>query len=166
MRTTWIQLYVYVMLLCMHTNLVFATQMADTVVVYKSERKLVLFSNGRIIRHYSISLGQNPIGHKQQLGDSRTPEGKYHIDYRNSKSRFFLSLHISYPNENDRARARRNGVNPGGDIFIHGLPNGQGSMSSLYKNIDWTDGCIAVSNRDMREIWRLVKNNTSIIINP
>lgn len=139
---------------------------ADKVLVDKSKRKMWLIANGKKYREYSISLGDNPIGHKQQEGDERTPEGLYRIDYRNPKSRYHLSLHISYPDQDDQRNAQARGVSPGGDIFIHGLPNGFGSMNFLYAGKDWTDGCIAVSNEEIKEIWKLVKNGTPIEILP
>jgi murein L,D-transpeptidase YafK len=136
------------------------------VYVIKSRRLLYLMHNKQIIKKYSISLGGRPVGHKQYRGDSRTPEGKYFIDYRNPRSRFTLSLHISYPGVDDRRRAQLKGKNPGGDIFIHGLPTGAKLGESIYMRRDWTDGCIAVSNEAIREIWRLVKNGTPIEIVP
>jgi murein L,D-transpeptidase YafK len=140
-------------------------QMADRVVVYKSQRILKLIANDKVIKEYSVSLGRNPIGHKQQQGDSRTPEGRYTLDYRNPHSRFYRSLHISYPNKEDRTRAQRQGVNPGGDIFLHGQPNGSAASSTWIKH-DWTDGCIAVSNDAMNDIWLRLRNGTEIIIHP
>ena len=139
---------------------------ADKVLVLKSQRILHLYKDGESIRQYQISLGQNPKGHKQRQGDSRTPEGHYIIDFRNPKSRFHLSLHINYPSSKDRAAAHKRGVSPGGDIFIHGLPNGLELGGRLYRRNDWTDGCIAVSNEEIREIWRMVKNGTPIEIRP
>ena len=138
----------------------------DAVLVEKANRKMYLISDGRKYREYNISLGDNPIGHKQQEGDQRTPEGNYIIDYRNPNSRYHLSLHINYPNEQDKASAKRRGVSPGGDIFIHGLPNGLGFIPSAFSGKDWTDGCIAVNNKEIEEIWALVKNGTPIEIRP
>lgn len=143
-----------------------AQPLVDKVIVYKSRRIMKLMSGDKVVKQYRVSLGQNSKGHKQQYGDSRTPEGRYLIDYRNPKSLFYLSLHISYPNDRDRAKARERGVSPGGDIFIHGRPNGKSHLSILYRHIDWTDGCIAVSDREMDEIWRLVKIRTEIVILP
>jgi len=138
----------------------------DKVYVVKSKRQLHLMYKNRIVKTYPIGLGQQPNGHKQQQGDSRTPEGDYVIDYRNPNSRFHLSLHISYPNNVDRKRAHSKGVSPGGDIFIHGLPNGLEASGRLFSQSDWTDGCIAVSNTAIKEIWRTVKNGTPIEIVP
>lgn len=139
---------------------------ADKVLVDKSERAMWLISHGKRYREYKISLGDNPIGHKQQQGDERTPEGNYVIDYRNPQSSYHLSLHITYPDKQDRDNARKKGVNPGGDIFIHGLPNGYDNMPLLFTGRDWTDGCIAVTSTEIEEIWRLVKNGTPIEIIP
>lgn len=141
---------------------------AAKVVVHKGERRMdLLDARGNPIRSYHISLGQNPTGHKQHQGDNRTPEGLYYIEWRNPQSRFHLSLKISYPNERDRMRAQRVSLNPGGDIFIHGLPNGRGWKKWKYgKGKDWTNGCIAVYDHEMREIWDLVPDGTPIMIHP
>lgn len=141
-------------------------QKADEVLVLKSKRLLYLLADGEVIREYSIGLGGNPKGHKQREGDKRTPEGRYVIDYRNLESAYYLSLHISYPNENDKARAEQQGVDPGGMIMIHGLPNKLGWATLLFKGRDWTDGCIAVTNSEMDEIGDLVPNGTPIEIRP
>jgi L,D-transpeptidase catalytic domain len=138
---------------------------ADLVVVNKTGRIMQLFRNGRIIREYRISLGGQPIGHKQHEGDKRTPEGHYIIDWRNSKSSAYLSLHISYPAPADIARAAAAGQAPGGNIMIHGLANGWGLVGSLHLLWDWTDGCIAVTNDEMRQIWSIVPDGTPIEIN-
>ncbi len=137
---------------------------AELVLVDKSERKMWLVSEGVKYREYDISLGDNPQGHKQQEGDERTPEGEYLIDYRNPESRFYLSLHIDYPREGDLERARELGVSPGGNIFIHGLPNGLESIPKAFTGRDWTDGCIAVGNSEIEEIWELVRDGTPIRI--
>lgn len=141
-------------------------QKADYVKVFKAERKMVLLHNGKTIKQYQISLGDNPLGHKQQQGDERTPEGIYTIDYRNPKSSYHLSLHINYPNQEDKRSAAKRGVNPGGDIFIHGLPNGMSALRRMFIGRDWTDGCIAVNNDEIEEIWRMVKDGTRIEILP
>lgn len=143
-----------------------ASEPVNLVVVEKSQHKMVLFSGGKPIRTYDISLGGNPKGHKVRQGDRRTPEGRYVIDYRNPKSSYHLSLHISYPNARDRARARRKGLNPGGMIMIHGSPNHWQRAEALLKDIDWTNGCIAVTNAEIKEIWSLVKDGTPIEIKP
>ena len=139
---------------------------ADSLVVNKSKRELLLYQSGRVIRSYRIALGRNPVGPKLRKGDSKTPEGAYTISGRNAASAFHRSLRISYPNAADRIRARRQGVDPGGDIMIHGLPNGQGFVGAAHRLTDWTDGCIAVTDPEIEEIWRLVPDGTLIQINP
>lgn len=139
----------------------------DRVTVDKSERILRLHAGETIVKEVAISLGDAPVGHKQREGDERTLEGRYVLDWRNPTSSYHLSIHISYPNDADRAHARSNGYSPGGDIFIHGLPNGMGKTGMLFHGRDWTDGCIAVNNNDdMTEIWNLVRNGTPIEITP
>ena len=139
---------------------------ADLVVVDKSTMRLYLMRQGKPFREYAIALGAHPRGHKQQQGDERTPEGRYILDYKNSHSRFYKSIHISYPNARDRARARARGVNPGGDIMIHGQKNGLQWLGPVTQLFNWTDGCIAVSNRAMDEIWAAVPVGTPILIKP
>ncbi len=141
---------------------------ADRVIVHKAERRMELYNNNQLIRAYSIRLGKSPVGHKMQEGDQRTPEGEYILDWRNPNSRFHKSIHISYPNARDRAFAEAMGVNPGSHIMIHGLPNQVTSPTLIeeYMRIDWTDGCIAVSNEEMDEIWELVADGTPILILP
>lgn len=139
----------------------------DLVSVDKSDRALRLMAGDQVVKEYSISLGANPKGHKVRQGDERTPEGRYVLDWRNPQSHYFRSIHISYPNNVDRSRAAEAGYSPGGDIFIHGLPNGMDSMGASFEGRDWTDGCIAVNdNDDMWEIWTLVENGTPIEIQP
>ena len=121
---------------------------------------MLLLRGDSILRSYRVALGSDPAGHKQREGDGRTPEGRYTIDRRNPKSRYHLSLHISYPNEADRARAAALGVDPGGDIMIHGLKDG------VQPEGDWTRGCIAVTDAEMDEIWALVPDGTAIHIGP
>ena len=146
----------------------FADGGADTIWVRKSERVLHLLKDYRIVRSYPIALGKNPTGHKLTSGDSRTPEGLYLVDWRNPDSRFHLSLHISYPNRNDLQRARRVNLNPGGGIMIHGYPDADSERRWRRRETrsDWTDGCIALGNRDMREVWTLVADGTPILIDP
>lgn len=139
---------------------------ADRVVVVKSERQLYLMRGDAVLRQHPVSLGQNPIGHKRQEGDNRTPEGEYLLDWRNPDSDFYMAMHISYPNESDRREARRRGVDPGNMIMIHGLPNDSEPNLSDYLGEDWTNGCIAVSNQAMIDIWLSVKDNTPITILP
>jgi murein L,D-transpeptidase YafK len=138
----------------------------DRVVVRKSARTLELYRGIELLRTYSVALGRNPLGHKQQEGDGRTPEGHYVLDYRNPKSAFHRSLHVSYPSPNDTAAARGRGVSPGGMIMVHGVKNGMGLVGRLHRLFDWTDGCIAVSDREMDEIWRTVPDGTPIVIEP
>lgn len=138
----------------------------DSVLVNKSEKKMYLLSQGRKVREYPVIFGENPKGHKQQQGDERTPEGRYVLDYKKSDSSFYKAIHISYPNQKDRARAKKKGVDPGGLIMIHGQKNGLGWLSWLSQNFNWTNGCIAVTNREMDEIWGLVKTGTPIEIQP
>ncbi len=139
-------------------------QQADMILVDKSARRLSLLRDGAVLRDYRISLGANPEGHKQQEGDERTPEGEYVIDWRNPNSIAHLSLHISYPNQEDKVRAATRGVSPGGNIMIHGIANGWGWLGGWHRFWDWTDGCIAVTNAEMREIWSRVPNGTPIRI--
>ncbi|PTD95027.1 L,D-transpeptidase family protein [Pseudothauera lacus] len=139
---------------------------AEAVLVVKSERRLHLLRDGVPYRSYAVALGGNPAGHKQQEGDQRTPEGDYVLDWRNPRSGYYLSLHVSYPNDTDRARAAAQGVSPGGMIMIHGQRNGLGWLGALTQRRDWTDGCVAVSNVAMEEIWRAVANGTPIRIEP
>ncbi|MBF0506255.1 MAG: L,D-transpeptidase family protein [Nitrospirae bacterium] len=138
---------------------------ADRVVVIKSKHVLMLFQNGYVVKTYQVCLGRNPVGHKMREGDNRTPEGTYILDFRNPKSTFHLSLHISYPDREDSLRARQSGFSPGGGIMIHGFPDGF-TMDDLGKQRDWTKGCIAVSNADIEEIWQLVPDGTPIEILP
>src|SRR5262249_22316214 len=128
---------------------------ATVIVVDKTARTLTLFHDADVIKTYGVSLGRKPIGPKQREGDHRTPEGHYVIDSRNPRSSSHLALHVSYPDAADRAQAQRLGVSPGGDIMIHGLRNGLGWLGTLHRALDWTDGCIAVTNLEMDEIWSL-----------
>jgi murein L,D-transpeptidase YafK len=141
-------------------------QLADHVVVIKSAHTLTLYSRGKVLRSYKVALGRGPIEPKQFQGDHKTPEGEYTLDQKNAKSRFHLALHVSYPNAADRERARKAGRDPGGAIMIHGLPQGFGWLGLQQSKIDWTDGCIAVSNSEIEEIWRLVPVGTPIEIKP
>jgi murein L,D-transpeptidase YafK len=140
---------------------------ADKIVVIKSKRVMLLLNNGEILKAYRISLGKHPVGHKTCQGDQKTPEGTYVIDSRISDSKFYLALHISYPNDLDIKNAQKLGVDPGGDIVIHGLPNGLGKkIGKLHRMTDWTDGCIAVTNSEMEEIWKLIPDGIAIEIKP
>jgi len=139
---------------------------ADLVVVRKAQRRLSLYQAGRELKSYRISLGLSPVGHKEREGDFRTPEGSYLLTRRNARSEFFLALQVSYPNAQDLSLARRQGWSPGGLIMIHGLPNVPKYARERYLASDWTDGCIAVSNEDMLEIWLLTQADTPIEILP
>lgn len=139
---------------------------ADQVVVLKSQRTLTLFSQRKLLRTYKVALGSSPGGAKEQEGDHKTPEGRYILDRRNGKSRFYKAIHVSYPNEQDKTKASERGVSPGGDIMVHGLPNGFGWLGATHRAQDWTDGCIAVTNAEMDEIWELVPDGTPIEIRP
>jgi len=139
---------------------------ADMVLIEKSARRLMLISQGEVLKSFKIALGGNPIGPKERQGDNKTPEGTYVIDARNRDSRFHLSLHISYPNERDRIRARELGVSPGGDIMIHGIKNGFSWVGEAHTEVDWTKGCIAVTDEEIEEIGKLVPNGTIVEIRP
>lgn len=139
---------------------------ANKVILLKSERRLLLLRDETILKSYKVALGRNPRGGKTRRGDGRTPEGRYLLDWRNPKSRFYRSIHVSYPNAADREHARARGDAPGGDIMIHGLPNGLEAIGSAHANRDWTEGCIAVTNAEMDEIWAAVDDGTAIEIRP
>ena len=138
----------------------------DRVVVYKHEHKLVLLSQGKEVRSYRVALGREPIGPKTRQGDHKTPEGVYALDSRNPNSQFYKAFHVSYPNSKNIAAARKLGVSPGGDIMVHGLPKKYAWVGHSHTLHDWTDGCIAVTNDEMDEIWRLVHVGTPIEIKP
>ncbi|HXZ80046.1 MAG TPA: L,D-transpeptidase family protein [Terriglobales bacterium] len=148
------------------THALAATAQADKVVVLKKARQLILYSHGQELKRYSVSLGSDPVGPKAREGDHKTPEGIYVLDRRNPKSRFYRSIHISYPNPEQIEAARKLGTSAGGDVFIHGLPNGFGWLGRIHLKMDWTDGCIAVTDDEMDEIWRVVPDGTPIEIEP
>jgi len=139
---------------------------ADKILIEKNLRQMTLLADGQIIRTYRIALGGNPEGPKERQGDKKTPEGIYYIKGRNKSSRFYLSLHISYPNEDDIRRAKKMGVSPGGNIMIHGLKNDFSWMGEAHTQNDWTEGCIAVTNEEIEEIDKLVPNGTIVEIRP
>ncbi|TPL91854.1 L,D-transpeptidase family protein [Mesorhizobium sp. B2-3-12] len=141
----------------------FAAEKVDLVRVHKAERRLELIG-GKVLRSYGIALGGDPVGHKRQEGDRRTPEGRYVLDWRNPNSIAHRSIHISYPDVDDQAAAKARNVDPGGMIMIHGQPNGFGWWGWLLQLVDWTDGCIAVTDFDMDEIWAMVADGTPIEI--
>ena len=139
---------------------------ADQVVVRKSQRRLYLLRHGEVLRSYRVALGLLPEGPKERAGDFRTPEGRYQLTRRNSRSDYFLSIQVSYPNESDLKRAHKNHWDAGGSIMIHGLPNQLKHAPAYYEITDWTDGCIALSNADMVEVWLLAPDNAPIDILP
>jgi murein L,D-transpeptidase YafK len=147
---------------------VFTLRMAsiDKILIEKRARRLTLLTKGEVIKTYPIALGGNPVGPKERQGDNKTPEGTYIIDSRNGNSGFHLSLHISYPNAQDKKRAKELGVSPGGNIMIHGIKNGFSQMGASHADIDWTEGCIAVTNQEMEEIYKFVPNGTPVEITP
>jgi len=147
-------------------SLMLQSAVADKILVDKSDRKLMLLKNGAVLRSFDVSLGLSPNGPKRQEGDFKTPEGVYSLETKNQNSDFFLSIKISYPDPGDRRAAARLGVHPGGQIMIHGQPNEPKHPVASYKGRDWTDGCIAVSNGDMVDIWLMTEVGTPIEIQP
>jgi murein L,D-transpeptidase YafK len=145
-------------------------QQADLVEVHKAARRLTLRRAGSVLKTYRVALGFAPKGHKEREGDGRTPEGAYTIDARNPRSAFHLSIRVSYPDDKDRAHAAALGVPPGGDIYIHGQPNpsseGPPAVPVDHPNRDWTTGCVAVTDKEMREIWSLVPTGARVVIHP
>ena len=141
-------------------------QKADNILVIKNERKLFLINNDQIYATYSVTFGGDPNGHKQSQGDQKTPEGNYVLDYKNANSKYYKSIHISYPNQKDRENAKRLGVSPGGDIMIHGQLNGWDWAAPIVQLFSWTDGCIALSNKDMDQLWLAIDPGTPIEIRP
>lgn len=141
-------------------------QKADRIVVTKSSHTMTLFAKGKVLRVYKVALGRGSAGPKERAGDNKTPEGDYMIDQKIANSRFHLALHISYPSTAQRERARATGVDPGGAIEIHGLPKGLGWVGPVQHDLDWTEGCIAVSNSEIEEVWGMVPTGTPIEIKP
>ncbi len=139
---------------------------ADSVVVEKGTRRLTLFFQGMPLKSYVVALGRSPVGDKVRIGDNRTPEGVFHIATRNATSKFYRSLRISYPDAAHQMRADAMGVSPGGDIMIHGLPAGKEQMGGLHRKTDWTEGCIALTNQEIDEVWSLVPDGVPIQIKP
>jgi murein L,D-transpeptidase YafK len=139
---------------------------ADKILIEKNERRLTLISKGKVLKTCKIALGGDPNGPKERQGDNKTPEGTYVIDSRNKDSRYHLSLHISYPNEKDKKRAKELGVSPGGDIMIHGIKNGFSWVGDFHAEVDWTKGCIAVTDEEIEEIDKLAPNGTIVEIRP
>jgi murein L,D-transpeptidase YafK len=155
-----------VLLLMFQTAYGTGTQTADTVLVIKSAKRLYLLNKGEPFASLPVTFGGQPEGHKQALGDQRTPEGHYMLDYKNVNSLFYKSIHISYPNAQDKAEARKLGLSPGGDIMIHGQTNGWEWAAPIVQLFSWTDGCIALSNKDMDRVWAAVNPGTPIEIRP
>lgn len=141
-------------------------QAADMVLVEKSKSRLYLMRQGEAFASFHVAFGSNPKGHKQEQGDGKTPEGRYMLNYKNAGSAFYKSIHISYPSAKDRQDALKRGVDPGGDIMIHGQKNGYGRLSILVQRFNWTNGCIALSDKDMDLVWNAVKPGTPIEIRP
>jgi murein L,D-transpeptidase YafK len=139
---------------------------ADKIVVVKSAHTLTLMNGPQMMRTYKIAIGRNSVGAKTRSGDHKTPEGEYVIDAKKSASKFHLAVHISYPNQIDRDQAQQIRVNPGGDIEIHGIENGLGWIGGLHRSVDRTDGCIAVTDREIEEIWKSVGVGTPVEIKP
>jgi murein L,D-transpeptidase YafK len=138
----------------------------DRILVMKKDHKLLLMNGDTVVKSYSVALGRGGLDPKQRQGDHRTPEGFYRIDSRNRSSRFHRALHVSYPNETDKERASKLGADPGGDIMIHGIQNGLGWLGTAHRSADWTNGCIAVTDKEIEEIWTLVPDGTPIEIRP
>jgi len=142
------------------------TKKADRIVIEKSKRTMTLMSGGKVLITYKVALGGQPVGAKQRIGDHKTPEGLYLVDQKKAASKFHRALHVSYPNARDRENARRLGVSPGDDIEIHGLGAKYGWVGAAHRQTDWTDGCIAVTNEEIDEIWPLVAVGTPVEIRP
>lgn len=143
-----------------------ANEQATRAVIEKAARRLTLERDGRALAQYAVALGSSPIGQKEREGDGRTPEGVYTVDFKHPGSRYHLALRISYPDARARDEARSAGVSPGGDIMIHGIRNGLGWLGALHRERDWTDGCVAVTNAEIREIWARVPEGTPVEIRP
>jgi murein L,D-transpeptidase YafK len=139
---------------------------ADRVIVLKGQRCMLLLRDGKEICSYRVSLGRNPRSPKERQGDHKTPEGSYVLDHKNTRSGYHLAMHVSYPNTSDREQAAKRGVSPGGDIMVHGIKNGLGWIGRFQRLIDWTDGCIALTNPEMDQFSQLVPEGTAIEIRP
>lgn len=139
---------------------------ADRILILKAKRELTLYLANAPVKTYKVALGRSTTGAKQCEGDSRTPEGTYRIDSRNANSHYHRALHVSYPNATDIARAKKLGCSPGGDIMIHGITNGFGWLGATHRNVDWTIGCIAVTDEEIEEIWAAVPNGAVVEIRP
>lgn len=142
------------------------SKQADKILIIKSTHSLILMRGDETLRAYKIALGRNPVGPKFRKGDHKTPEGEYTIDAKKEHSRFYRALHISYPSREDMKRAQSGGYDPGGDVEIHGIENGLGWIGRFHRSVDWTDGCIALTDSEMDEIWNVVAVGTSVEIRP
>jgi murein L,D-transpeptidase YafK len=158
--------FTVVLILGLYCAAAAAPVQADKIVILKSAHSMTLLSGGKVLKTYKIALGSVPVGPKQVEGDHKTPEGTYLIDAKNAHSQFHLSLHISYPSAADQQRARSMGARPGGAIMIHGLAKPFAYLGPLHRQTDWTDGCIAVTNAEIEEIWKLVPVGTRVEIRP
>ena len=138
--------------------------LVDSIVVEKKARRLTVFRDGKPIRSYLVALGRSPSGDKLRAGDNRTPEGVFHIDSRQPNSKYHLALHISYPDSLHRARSQALGAEPGGDIMIHGLPNGLGAAGASHRLNDWTNGCVALTDEEIEQLWSVVPIGTPVEI--
>ena len=155
-----------VLILGLHCAAIAAPVQADKIVILKSAHSMTLLNGGKVLKTYKVALGSVPVGPKRVEGDHKTPEGDYLIDAKNAHSQFHLSLHISYPSAADQQRARSLGARPGGAIMIHGLARPFAYLGPLHRQTDWTDGCIAVTNAEIEEIWKLVPVGTRVEIRP
>jgi len=158
--------YFFIIFLFLFSFSLYAQNSIDMIIIKKSQRVLYAVKDDKVIKKFDIAIGKNPIGHKLKEGDKKTPEGYYFIDGKNAKSKFFLSLHTSYPNFHDKRVAEKNNLNPGSHIAIHGLPSISVLSQYLYNSSDWTDGCIALNNKDMEELWNMSEEGTQILIKP
>ena len=164
--TAWSKGVILALLCLVTAPPLYATDKADMVRVVKSEKRLFLLKENEVIASYPVKFGANPKGHKQQQGDERTPEGNYFLTYKNADSAFYRSIHISYPNALDQENARSLGVDPGGDIMIHGQANGWQWAAFFTQLVNWTDGCIALTNSNMDQVWNAIDSGTPIEILP
>lgn len=166
-RATFLALFLSMLLLgCSQKQSTAALEHADKILILKSERKLSLLRDGHVLRSYKVALGSNPVGAKTRKGDHKTPEGLYTIDSKKEHSRSHRALHISYPDAEDREQAQASGYDAGGDVEIHGIENGLGWIGRLHRTADWTDGCIALTDEEIDEVWKAVDVGTPVEIKP
>lgn len=158
--------FTIVFLLRLHCAAIAAPNHADKIVIVKSAHSMTLLSGSKVLKTYKVAFGTVPVGPKRVEGDHKTPEGDYVIDAKNAHSQFHLSLHISYPSTADQQRAHSLGARPGGAIMIHGLARSFAYLGALHRQTDWTDGCVAVTNAEIEEIWKLVPVGTRVEIRP